>query len=132
MELFGGTFQKLENSLNYASAKNRTISNNIANVDTPNYKSKDVAFKNVLNEELNTSFETKRTHPKHIPFNNVNSNQSFQTFTDKNSMYNHNGNNVDIDKEMSDLAKNQIYYRSLVDRMNGKFSSLQTVIRGGR
>ncbi|SDQ60837.1 flagellar basal-body rod protein FlgB [Virgibacillus subterraneus] len=132
MELFGGTFQKLENSLNYASAKNRTISNNIANVDTPNYKSKDVAFKNVLNEALNTSFETKRTHPKHISFNNVNTNQSFQTITNRNSMYNHNGNNVDIDKEMSDLAKNQIYYRSLVDRMNGKFSSLQTVIRGGR
>lgn len=132
MELFGGTFQTLENSLNYASAKNRTISSNIANVDTPSYKSKDVVFKNVLNETLNTSIKTKRTHTEHIPFNNLNSNRTFKTVTNQNTMYSHNGNNVDIDKEMSDLAKNQIYYRSLVDRINGKFSSIQTVIRGGR
>lgn len=46
-------------------------------------------------------------------------------------MYSHNGNNVDIDKEMAELAENQIYYNGLVDRINGKFGSLQTVIRGG-
>lgn len=131
MELFGGTIQKLESSLNYASAKNRTISSNIANIDTPNYKSKEVVFKDVLNE-VKPSFDAKHTHPKHIPFESVNSGSSFKTITNQNTMYNHNGNNVDIDKEMADLAKNQIYYQSLVDRINGKFDSLQTVIRGGR
>ncbi|WP_164669000.1 flagellar basal body rod protein FlgB [Virgibacillus doumboii] len=132
MEFFGGTFKTLEGSLDYASAKNRTISNNIANVDTPNYKAKDVVFKNVLNDALTSSFEAKRTHSKHIPFDNSGTGPSFKTITQKNTMYNHNGNSVDIDKEMADLAKNQIYYQSLVDRINGKFSSLQTVIRGGR
>jgi len=33
---------------------------------------------------------------------------------------------------MSDLAENQIYYQSLIDRLNGKFGLLQTVIRGGK
>ena len=46
-------------------------------------------------------------------------------------MYNHNGNNVDVDHEMAELAKNQLYYQAVVDRLNGKFSSLEKVIRGG-
>ncbi|MGY0691552.1 flagellar basal body rod protein FlgB [Virgibacillus sp. FSP13] len=132
MDLFGGTFRTLENSLDYASVKNSTISNNIANVDTPNYKAKDVTFKNVLHKELGNSLAAKRTHPKHLPFDNETLQNSYQVITKGNTMYNHNGNNVDIDKEMAELAENQIHYQALVDRMNGKFRSLQTVIRGGR
>ena len=120
MELFGGTIKTLEGSLDYASAKNRTIANNISNVDTPDYKAKDVEFKNVLNEALDPSFDTKRTHAKHIPFDNASQGQPFRVVTRQNT------------KEMTDLAKNQIYYQSLVDRMNGKFGSLQSVIRGGQ
>ncbi len=53
--------------------------------------------------------------------------------TTKNDLvYNHNKNNVDLDKEMSDLAQNQIYYNALVERLNGKFNSLKTVIKGGK
>src|SRR5699024_3425982 len=99
MEMFDGTFKTLEGSLDYASARNRTISNNISNVDTPNYKAKNVVFKNVLHNALTSSLEAKRTHPKHIPFDNVSTAQSFRTVTQHNTMYNHNGNNVDIDKE---------------------------------
>ncbi|SHF51422.1 flagellar basal body rod protein FlgB [Ornithinibacillus halophilus] len=131
MDLFGGTVQQLQQSLNYASKKNQVISNNIANVDTPGYKAQEVVFKNVLNDKLANSLPAARTHTKHIPFNH-NPSPGFQITTNNNTTYNHNGNNVDIDKEMTDLAKNQIYYQSLVDRINGKFSSLQTVIRGGR
>jgi flagellar basal-body rod protein FlgB len=130
--LFGKTIQTLEHSLDYASLKNQTISNNIANVDTPNYKAKEVAFKSILDDKMQNSFQTKRTHQKHISFESNTNQSSFQIVTNKSTMYNHNGNNVDIDKEMAELAKNQIYYQSLVDRINGKFSSLQTVIRGGR
>ncbi|WP_188454395.1 flagellar basal body rod protein FlgB [Virgibacillus oceani] len=132
MDLFGRTFQTLESSLDYATAKNRTISNNIANADTPNYKAKDVVFKNVLNDALTSSLEAKRTNARHLPFDNSGLQHSYKIVTNKTTMYNHNGNNVDIDKEMSELAKNQIYYQGLVDRINGKFSSLQMVIRGGR
>lgn len=130
MGLFGGTIGALENSLNYASTKNNAIANNIANIDTPNFKAKSVVFKDVLNQAMDSSVTAKRTHPLHIPFNNE-ANGSFQTISKGNTSYNHNGNNVDIDKEMAELAKNQIYYQGLVDRISGKFRSLQTVIKGG-
>lgn len=129
MKLFGGTFQALETSLDYAMLKNRTISNNIANVDTPGYKAKDVDFKQVFSNALTSNMEAKRSHEKHIPFSN--DGQAYSIRNRKHTSYNHNGNNVDIDKEMAELAKNQIYYQSLVDRINGKFSSLQTVVKGG-
>ncbi|WP_047981276.1 flagellar basal body rod protein FlgB [Ornithinibacillus contaminans] len=131
MDLFSGTINTLQQSLNYASVKNQTISSNIANVDTPNYKAKDVVFKDVLNNELQSSLTAKRTNSRHLPFENE-PRQSFNVMTRNDTTYNHNGNNVDIDKEMSELAENQIYYQSLIDRLNGKFSSLQMVIKGGR
>jgi flagellar basal-body rod protein FlgB len=131
MELFGVTFNTLQQSLTYASVKNQTIASNIANVDTPNYKARDVVFKNILQNELSNSITAKRTHPKHIPFSN-DPKLPYKVVVNKDTTYNHNGNNVDIDKEMSELAQNQIYYQSLVERINGKFNSLQSVIKGGR
>ncbi|GAB3067376.1 flagellar basal body rod protein FlgB [Virgibacillus ainsalahensis] len=132
MDLFGGTIRTLENSLDYATAKNRIISGNIANVDTPNYKAKDVSFKNVLNDVKSSSFQAKKTHSEHLSFiQNPQTQTPYKITTNNNTVYSHNGNNVDIDKEMTELAKNQIYYQGLVDRMNGKLGSLQTVIRGG-
>lgn len=131
MKLFDNTFTGLELGLNYASKRNQTISNNIANVDTPFYKAKDVDFNTFLHEAMtNQQMKAKKTHPKHIPFSE--GEYRFQTMTNSRTTFNHNGNNVDMDKEMANLAKNQIYYRSLVDNLNGKFNTLQTVIRGGR
>ncbi|MEQ6375319.1 flagellar basal body rod protein FlgB [Bacillaceae bacterium S4-13-58] len=127
MSFFGDTIQNLERSLDYASAKNKVISQNIANIDTPGYKAKSVEFKNVLESTL----DAKRTNPKHIPFQNDNL-VPYRIKEQQTTAYNHNGNNVDIDKEMTELAKNQIYYQALVDRINGKFNSLETVLKGGR
>lgn len=130
MAIFGNTIRTLEASLDYASAKNRAIANNISNVDTPNFKAKDVVFKDVLNKTVH-SIEIQRTNEKHISNKNHANQLPYQIITHKNTQYSHNGNNVDIDKEMTELAKNQIYYNSLIDRINGKFNSLKTVIRGG-
>ena len=129
MNLFGGTIQKLQNSLDLATTKNNTIANNVANVDTPNYKAKGVAFKDVLTSELNV-LEAKRTDPRHLSFNE-DSSKGYRVFQKAGGSYNNNGNNVDIDKEMTELAKNQIYYQGLTDRISGKFKSMQSVLRGG-
>ena len=129
VRIFDSTVGSLERALQYSAAKNKAITQNIANVDTPNYKSKHVVFKDVLNEAKNKSFVTNRTHKKHIPFSGGTGSYSVQL--NRNTTYNHNGNNVDMDEEMSALAENQIYYNSIVDRFNGKMRSLQTVIRGG-
>lgn len=131
MDLFGSsTFKALERGLDGSLMRQQAISQNIANVDTPNYKAKNVTFKQTLNEAMNQpTFRAYRTNEKHLEFSKNQSSPVVET--SRNTMYNHNQNNVDIDLEMAELAKNQIYYNALIDRLNGRFTSLQTVIRGG-
>ena len=130
MKLFSSTFTSLSNALNYSSLKQKVISQNIANVDTPNYKAKDVSFKNIYQNEFNQSFTTNRTDPRHIDFSS--NSDSPEIVARQNVEYNNNGNSVDLDQEMSELATNQIYYDALVEQLNSKFSTLQNVIRGGK
>lgn len=129
MDIFSTT-KLLESALNGASLKHKIIASNIANVDTPYYKSKEVTFKTALNNAMGQkSLKSYRTHEKHIRF----STEQEEPFHAKvrsnpNLMFNHNGNNVDMDYEMAQLAKNQIWYSALVDRTNSKFQSLKSVI----
>lgn len=131
MKLFSNTMTALEKGLNYSSLKQKVISQNIANVATPGYKAKDVSFKQSLQEAVEQSLHAKRTDGRHFVFKGKPMIQP-GVITRKNVSFNNNGNSVDIDNEMADLATNQIYYNALVERMSGKFSSLQNVIRGGK
>lgn len=130
MKLFSNTITTLENALNYSSTKQKVIAQNISNADTPGYKAKNVSFQSELNNAIST-VTGQSTNSKH--FNIQSSNRAGVTITtDRATSYNHTGNNVDIDKEMADLATNQIYYNAMIERISGKFNSLQTVIKGGR
>ncbi|PAQ15876.1 flagellar basal body rod protein FlgB [Bacillus sp. FJAT-42315] len=130
MNLFSGSFVTLEKGLNYSALKQKTLANNIANADTPNYKAKDVSFKKVFTNALNDAITANRTDFRHFEFQS--NNQHPAIVTKRNVSYNQNGNSVDVDKEMSDLATNQIYFNALTDRMAGKFNSLTNVIKGGK
>jgi flagellar basal-body rod protein FlgB len=132
LDLFGSsTFKALERGLAGSQLRQNAISQNIANVDTPNYKAKQVSFKHTLNDAINHSvMKANRTNDRHLDFSSTKQTPILET--NRSTMYNHNGNNVDIDLEMAELAKNQIYYNALIDRLNGRFTSLQTVIRGGK
>ncbi len=130
MKLFSGTIANLENSLKYSTIKQKAIAQNIANVDTPNYKAKEV-LKPSFQSELQFAMRANRTDARHLEFTNS-SGARAAVVTRPNSQYNHNGNSVDIDKEMAELAENQIYYNALIERLNGKFNTLKTVISGGK
>ncbi|MFP7169120.1 flagellar basal body rod protein FlgB [Terribacillus sp. 7520-G] len=131
MDLYGKTIQALDRSLDYANLKNQTIANNIANADTPGYKAETVSFKETLQDTMDSAFTAKRTNPKHLAFGSTTDTSEFQVTKKEGTSYTNSGNNVDIDKEMSELADNQLYYQALVDRMSGKFNSLSKVIKGG-
>ena len=130
LNLFGGTISSLENGLSYAALNQKTIANNIANVDTPNYKAKDVSFKNMLEEEKRSSISAYRTDDRHYDFSITQSTPGVSNID--NLRYRNNGNAVDMDAQQAKMAENQIYYNALIDRMNGKLNTLNTVIKGGK
>ncbi|MDZ5711714.1 flagellar basal body rod protein FlgB [Jeotgalibacillus haloalkalitolerans] len=127
MNLFSGTITSLERGLDYSAVKQKVIANNVANVDTPGYKSKDVSFKSILQNEIQLS--SNPADPRHFDLSNTQNDAP--AITRRPYSIRENGNGVDMDKEMADLATNQIYYNSLIERIGGKFGSLNSVIKGG-
>ena len=130
MDLFGGTISSLEKGLSYATLKNKAIAQNIANVDTPNYKAKEVSFKQVFGEAQKESLSSNRTDVRHFEFEVGQSTTGLYSFD--NFRARPNGNGVNMDAEQASLAENQIYYNALIDRVSGKLSTLKNVIKGGR
>lgn len=115
----------IEQAMNGSMAQQNAISQNIANVDTPNYKAKKVVFNDVLGQSL----QAYRTNPNHVPFSASND-SGYSTVTDTYGVTQNNGNNVDIDHEMSSLAQNQLLYQSLGQAASNQFLQFNTVLGG--
>ena len=108
--------------------KNSAIANNIANVNTPGYKRQTVNFQEVLRNQMdmNEAVKLKLTNPKHMD-PNLNTDFSVETIND--TSYRVDDNNVDIDVENAEMAKNTIYYNAVVNQVNGQFNRLKTAFK---
>lgn len=127
-------FRILERSLDVGMIRQRTIANNIANIDTPHFKSKQVVFEEMLQQELSGSqprLQAYRTNERHIPFAPVGRIPAPQITSNPNALVQNNGNDVDVEYEMNQLAKNQIWYNGLTQMTAGYFQKLRSVIDGG-
>ncbi len=107
--------------------RNTAIANNIANVDTPNYKRQDVDFEAALQKELrNSKYQSMDDKVADLRANALEA----STYTDYGDYsYRLDGNNVDIETENTELASNQIKYQALIDSINKEFSNLQSVMK---
>jgi len=108
--------------------KNEIIANNIANVDTPDYKRKDLNFESLLSEALSdTSVHTRNMDKKVANLNMAALKPN--VYTEYSTLsYRYDGNNVDIDTEQAYLADNQIKYYTLLDSMTHEFNRLKSVL----
>jgi len=120
--------KSLERFIDFCSIKNKSLSKNIANVGTENYKREDVEFKNLVDSNLASMLKT--TNSKHI-YSDQPAGTGYE-ITKDNSLENISGvNNVDIDKEMSELAANTIQFRFASRKIGDYYRGLQNVIKGG-
>ena len=122
--------QLLEKFVEYCSLKNKTISRNIANIGTGNYKREDVNFGDLFEENMKNQLETD--NPKHIkisPYNNIESDSS--VVDDNKTQGTNDLNNVNLEKEMAELAKNTLDYRFSTRRLSEYFKLIQSAIKGG-
>ena len=119
----------LDKAADAANLRNELLTNNIANVSTPNYKRKDLDFESVLQGELAGEKNLSKAVKKAIQ--NLETLDA-QVYTDNASLsYRLDGNNVDINTEEARLAENQIKYQALVDLMNQEFARYNTVLSSG-
>lgn len=136
MDLLGGAaFGRMERAVQAAELRQRVISNNVANGDTPHFKRSEVLFEELLEQTMGSNQQGqligKRTNQKHIPIGaGASTTPMAQVITDETTSMNNNENNVDIDREMSLLAKNQLSYNFYIQQINHEFSMLRTGIEG--
>lgn len=127
------SYVMLKKSLDATSARDRVIAHNIANVNTKGYK----AFRVVFEEKLNGVLKGERlalkvTNEKHLNDGSSIENLSYDLKKDNSSSMRLDGNNVDIDNEMANLAANAILYNALVSQANSKIAMRRFIISEGR
>ncbi len=124
--LFGKTYDIIEKSLDITKLRHGLIASNIANLDTPGYRAKEIDFDKALQGALEKrSVHMTQTHPLH--FGNTRSGELNFEISDAQQ------SRVDIDKEMSRLAENNLRYQTSIEALLRKFSMLKyTIAEGGR
>lgn len=115
----------LEKVADASWARHSLIANNIANVDTPGYKRKDMQFESYLQEEMSGGFSLDdRVANADLQVLNG------TTYTDYGTVsYRLDGNNVDIDTENSYMAQNQLKYYTVLDSISQEFARLGMVTK---
>lgn len=122
----------LPRAMTAANLRQEIIANNIANVNTPNYRKSVVEFEELLARELYGEDDKKlkmvRTHDRHLPPEQLPYHAEPTISVDHSTIMRADDNNVDIDIEMASLAKNQLYYNAVATELNGHVSRLKNAI----
>ncbi len=117
----------LGTSLDAAATRNEIIQNNIANVNTPNYKRKDIRFETELKHAFaRSSQDSVDARVKNLDLEAL----TPEIYTDYEELsYRYDGNNVGIQNELAILAKNQTKYNGMMTLLNQDFSQLMSVMK---
>ncbi|MBW7473305.1 flagellar basal body rod protein FlgB [Paenibacillus oenotherae] len=131
--LNGPEFRRLESAISAAEMRQRVVANNVANADTPKFKRSEVLFESLLEQSMGSGAPQLagfRSDPRHFVIGSSGTTPRAKVVTDQLSVMNNNVNNVDIDREMSLLAKNQLNYNFYIGQVNHQVKMMRTGIEG--
>lgn len=133
--LNSAAFNRMEQAVYAAEMRQRVISDNVANAETPHFKRSEVLFEQLLEESMGTTGQKrlagKISDARHIEIgSSASSVPNAKVVTDETTTMNNNQNNVDIDREMSLLAKNQLNYNFYIQQINHDLKMMRTAIDG--
>ncbi len=123
----------LQKSLDATWMRQEVIAQNIANADTPDYKSKHLEFESLFRQAIEDSGRPNTTKPKpgHIAINTSDPLEVNPVLVTENwHTMRMDGNNVDIDQEMVELSENTIQYNALVGQVNSELARLKLAVTG--
>jgi flagellar basal-body rod protein FlgB len=128
-----GNSDIIKKAMDGAMLRENALSQNLSNINTPNYKRKDVEFQAELDKAISGSgkMSLKVTDDRHISKNSNLSSFSPKVKTQSHISARRDGNGTTVDVEMAEKAKNAIIYNALVGQISRKFNSLKYVISEG-
>lgn len=113
----------LERIVQAANIRQKVISSNIANSDTPGYKAKDVKFNNLLGKEMKLA----ATDTKHIGFRKSGE-VSARTEVEDNLSW-EDRNNVELDVEVAKMTENSLLHDAAVTVLSSKIRMYKNAMR---
>src|SRR6266536_880707 len=119
---FSGTDAYLRAAMSGLAARQRTIANNVANVDTPNFKASEVRFEDALKSAIS------RTKPGSTPNQAALNAAASRTAIDNVTSTRSDGNNVDIDREMEMLGEANLTYSALTQVLATRIGIMRSVV----
>ena len=134
---FGQTVGMLKNAMDGAGTAHAVIANNIANVNTPNFKRSDVSFKDALRATEAApadpdDFELTTTSDRHLTADGTAAapeSFSVTTTVDDGTQMRVDGSNVDVDQEMAKLSLNSAYAQTMGQLLQSQYSRLRQAIQ---
>jgi flagellar basal-body rod protein FlgB len=137
------TTRLLEKALDGLSMRQQAISNNMANVDTPNFKSTEVGFEDDLKaatlrqHAALDNVPMLATDARHYGISTRVTGGELDAIQPRanqilTTTMRNDGNNVDVDREMTRLAETQLFFQAATQLVNVKFNQLKTAIWEGK
>ena len=120
----------LQRAMDGSWERQKAISNNIANHETPGYKAQKVFFEDALAREMDRYAESSAESGEKGISNILNS--RIECVSDHTTSERYDGNNVNLDSENLEMAKSQIQYQYLIRSMTNMFSRLRYAVSEGR
>lgn len=107
-------FKALEAGVQLSSMKQQINLQNLANLETPGYKSKSLDFETVLQASNDQGRKTNKIRASIV--------------TDENTTARVDGNNVDFEKENIEMYKSYVQYSALLNKIKGQFDNYSYVL----
>ncbi len=125
--IFDKTFTGLQRTMDLTWRRNEVITSNITNAETPQYRAADFSFAGELDRAFGDSTEAlKRTSSKHL---DTTSSSSAHITPDLSGATKADGNNVDIEIQMGQMASNSGKFSVAADLYRRKLSHMKMAIR---
>ena len=133
--IFDEHLQLLQKTMDFRVRRNNVLASNIANAETPGYKSRDLVFERALGEAMKSQEPgpLEVTNPRHMDGRNIVPLDQVrpQVIHTSNPVGSLDENSVDLEREMVKLGENQVVYQALAQMVMHKFAQLRMSIREG-
>lgn len=124
--MYGNTIGMMEKSLDFLWTKQGVTSNNLANVDTPGYKSKYVTFEETFQRKLAAASQAGDSRQVRWAINGAS--PVINETTGETARLD--GNNVNADVETVELTRTALQYQYGINSVNSDITRLRTAIKG--
>ena len=120
----------LEQLENFSQSRHKILASNVANIDTPGYKTRDLSveqFQTKLKSAIDER-DTAATSGHHGSMTNIHVDPFDKVREGMNSILYHDDSNVGIEQQVAEITKNHMQHNLALTIINAQFRMLQTAV----